>query len=335
MEVVRTHDALFRFVFEQPEQMAELLQSQLPPALVAAIDCATLRRLDGTFVDKALQGRVTDLLFEAQLHGAPLLLHVVVDHKSRADWATALQMARYTLRIHDRWLADHPDARRLPPVLPFVVHHGDRPWQAARSVDELVDLDSVPADVANVLRPLQLRLPFVLLDLATLDEAAIDGFRLSVVSSLALRLLQFVRRLDPAAALAQMRRWAPLLKQLLAHLRGKDVVHALLWWYSARVGGSPEGLRIIMTKLQEDDEEFPAYSLLDFLLDEGREQGMKKGIQQGEHLGMRQLLESLLRTRFGVDPAPYADRLAAADLATMQSWGERLLRAPTIEQVFA
>ncbi|MFO0278184.1 MAG: hypothetical protein ACK533_12985, partial [Planctomycetota bacterium] len=193
----------------------------------------------------------------------------------------------------------------------------------------------VPADVANVLRPLQLRLPFVLLDLATLDEAAIDGFRLSVVSSLALRLLQFVRRLDPAAALAQMRRWAPLLKQLLAHPRGKDVVHALLWWYSARVGGSPEGLRIIMTKLQEDDEEFPAYSLLDFLLDEGREQGMKKGIQQGEHLGMRQLLESLLRTRFGVDPAPYADRLAAADLATMQSWGERLLRAPTIEQVFA
>ncbi|MFO0277537.1 MAG: Rpn family recombination-promoting nuclease/putative transposase [Planctomycetota bacterium] len=115
MEVVRTHDALFRFVFEQPEQMAELLQSQLPPALVAAIDWATLRRLDGTFVDKALQGRVTDLLFEAQLHGAPLLLHVVVDHKSRADWATALQMARYTLRIHDRWLADHPDARRVPP----------------------------------------------------------------------------------------------------------------------------------------------------------------------------------------------------------------------------
>ncbi|MFN9704796.1 MAG: hypothetical protein ACK595_08245 [Planctomycetota bacterium] len=42
-----------------------------------------------------------------------------------------------------------------------------------------------------------------------------------------------------------------------------------------------------MTKLQEDDEEFPAYSLLDFLLDEGRDQGMKKGIQQGEHLGMR------------------------------------------------
>ncbi|MBM3962851.1 MAG: Rpn family recombination-promoting nuclease/putative transposase, partial [Planctomycetes bacterium] len=95
----RTHDGLFRFVFGEPEQMAELLQSQLPPALTAAIDWPTLRRIDGSFVDAALQDRLTDLLFEVEVHGAPLLLHVVVDHKSRADWATALQLARYTLRI--------------------------------------------------------------------------------------------------------------------------------------------------------------------------------------------------------------------------------------------
>ena len=43
----RTHDGLFRFVFGEPEQMAELLQSQLPPALTAAIDWPTLRRIDG------------------------------------------------------------------------------------------------------------------------------------------------------------------------------------------------------------------------------------------------------------------------------------------------
>jgi len=324
MAPLRTHDALFRFVFEQPEQMAELLQAQLPPALTAAIDWPTLRRLDGTFIDTALQGRLTDLLFEAQLHGAPLLLHVVVDHTSRADWATALQMARYTLRIHDRWLAERPDARTLPPVLPFVVHHGKRPWQAARSVDELVDLGALPADVANALRPLQLRLPFVLLDLATMDEAAIERMRVSVVTGLTLRFLNLLRWLPPDEAHAQLERWLPLLVQLAAHPRGKDVVDALFSWYWARVGGSPEGLRILMTKIQEeDDDELPAYSMLDFLQDEGQKKGM------------RHLLESMLRARFAVDLAPYADRLANADLATLQSWGERLLRAASIEQVFA
>jgi predicted transposase YdaD len=343
----RTHDGLFRFVFGEPEQMAELLQSQLPAPLTAAIDWPTLRRIEGSFVDAALQDRLSDLLFEVQVHGAPLLLHVVVDHKSRADWATALQLARYTLRIHDRWLAEHPNARSLPPVLPFVVHHGDRPWQAARSVDELVDLAAFPPAAADLLRPLQLRLPFVLFDLAAMDDAAIEALRLSVVTGLTLRFLQVLRGLDPAAALAQVVRWGPLLVGLARHVRGKDVLVALFSWYSARVGGSPQDLRIIMGKIQEHDEEFPAYSLLDALHDEGRELGMKaglqqglqkglqQGLQQGELAGTRHLLETMLRARFGADLAPFADRLAAADVATLQTYGERLLRAERIEQVFA
>ena len=156
-----------------------------------------------------------------QVHGAPLLLHVVVDHTSRADWATALQLARYTLRIHDRWLAEHPNARRLPPVLPFVVHHGDRPWQAARSVDELVDLAALPPAAADLLRPLQLRLPFVLFDLAALDDAAIAALRLSVVTGLMLRFLQVLRGLGPAAALAQVVRWGAAAGRACAPAAGR------------------------------------------------------------------------------------------------------------------
>ena len=141
-----------------------------------------------------------------------------------------------------------------------------------------------------------------------------------------------------AAALAQVVRWGPLLVGLARHIRGKDVLVALLSWYSARVGGSPQDLRIIMGKIQEHDEEFPAYSLLDALHDEGRELGMKaglqQGLQQGELAGTRHLLETMLRARFGVDLAPFADQLAAADVATLQTYGERLLRAERIEQVF-
>jgi hypothetical protein len=97
-----------------------------------------------------------------------------------------------------------------------------------------------------------------------------------------------------------------------------------------------------MGKIQEHDEEFPAYSLLDALHDEGRELGMKaglqqglqKGLQQGELAGTRHLLETMLRARCGVDLAPFAAQLAAADVATLQTYGERLLRAERIEQVF-
>jgi hypothetical protein len=171
-------------------------------------------------------------------------------------------------------------------------------------------------------------------DLAAMDDAAIEALRLSVVTGLTLRFLQVLRGLDPAAALAQVVRWGPLLVGLARHVRGKDVLVALFSWYSARVGGSPQDLRIIMGKIQEHDEEFPAYSLLDALHDEGRELGMKAGLQQGELAGTRHLLETMLRARFGVDLAPFAAQLAAADVATLQTYGERLLRAERIEQVF-
>ena len=81
--------------------------------------------------------------------------------------------------------------------------------------------------------------------------------------------------------------------------------------------------------------EAPAYSVLDQLLDEGRAEGLQQGMRQGEQLGMRHLLEAQLHARFGAVAATFTDRLAAADLPTLQSLGERLLRAERIDDVFA
>lgn len=335
MALVRSHDGLFRFVFGEPEQMAELLRSQLPSAMAAAIRWSTLRRIEGSFVDEALRGRITDLLFEVDLHGAPLLLHTVVDHKSGDDWGTALQMARYGVRIHDRWLADHPGARSLPPILAFVVHHGDRPWRAARSADDLVDLSGCADEVASFLLPLQLRMPFLLLNLAAMDEAAVDGLRLSIVSSLTLRFLQFLRRLQPEAAVEHIVRWQRLVVRLLEHRRGKDVLTALFSWFLAGAPDSHRTLRTVMARI--DEENVPMRSALDLVLDMGHERGMQKGLQQGLQQGLealRQMLAEQLRTRFSELTAAHAARLAAADLATLQAWGERLLRVDRIGQVF-
>jgi predicted transposase YdaD len=82
MVLIRSHDALFRFVFGEPEQMAELLRSNLPAAVTAAIDWGSLRRLDGSFVDTELQERHADLRFEARIGARPLLLFVRARHRS-------------------------------------------------------------------------------------------------------------------------------------------------------------------------------------------------------------------------------------------------------------
>ncbi len=223
MVVIRTHDALFRFVFGEPEQMGELLRGNLPPAIAAAIEWAALRRLDGTFVDEQLKERHADLLFETRIGDQPALLFVLVEHKSGEDRFTALQLLRYVVRVWDGWLATHPKARALPPVLPFVVHHGSEPWGAPRSVRALVGLDGVPADITAFLRALQPDLGFLLDDLAAATEEELESRTLSAVADLSLRFLQILRQHRSPDAEDDIVRWQHLLQRLLEHPRGQDV----------------------------------------------------------------------------------------------------------------
>ena len=60
------HDALFKSVFQQPENAAAELQHVLPPEHVAAIDWSTLKLEPGSYVDEALADQHSDLLFSAR-----------------------------------------------------------------------------------------------------------------------------------------------------------------------------------------------------------------------------------------------------------------------------
>ncbi|HEX5050975.1 MAG TPA: Rpn family recombination-promoting nuclease/putative transposase, partial [Planctomycetota bacterium] len=199
MEPIRSHDGLFQFVFGEPEQMAELLRACLPAAVADQIDWSTLARVPGSFVDEALKERRTDLLFSARMGDVTVLLYVVSEHKSEDARFASWQVACYVVRILEQWRLDNPKATQLPAVLPFVLYHGERPWRSPRSPHELVDLSGCRPELAQFLGPLQMHLPFLLLDLASIDELQIEAMRVSAVTGLTLRFLQFLRRCRPEA----------------------------------------------------------------------------------------------------------------------------------------
>ena len=118
------HDALFRAVFGDPDNAAELLRSILPAAITAAIDWRTLRRVEGSFVDEALRDKHADVLLRAVIGDQATLIYMLNEHKSEEDPWTALQMLRYCVAIWEQFCREHPDERTLPPILPIVLHHG-------------------------------------------------------------------------------------------------------------------------------------------------------------------------------------------------------------------
>ena len=73
-------------------------------------------------------------------------------------------------------------------------------------------------------------------------------------------------------------------------------------------------------------------------MQQGIQQGMQRGIQQGMQQGMQRgealLLQRQLTRRFGELSAAQQARLAAATPAQLETWGDRVLDAASLDEVF-
>jgi hypothetical protein len=70
-------------------------------------------------------------------------------------------------------------------------------------------------------------------------------------------------------------------------------------------------------------------------LERGRAQGLEEGRQEGRQNALATLLGFQLSKRFGALPPAVQARLSQASAAELQAWGEAVLDAPTLDDVFA
>ena len=69
-------------------------------------------------------------------------------------------------------------------------------------------------------------------------------------------------------------------------------------------------------------------------LQRGMEHGLQQGLQEGRKSGEQSLLARLLTKRFGALPEWAQQRLDVADTTQLESWGEKLLDAKSLQDVF-
>jgi hypothetical protein len=69
-------------------------------------------------------------------------------------------------------------------------------------------------------------------------------------------------------------------------------------------------------------------------IQQGIEQGIERGIEQGVPRGEALLLKRLLTRRFGTLPSWVEQRLDLAGQTDLENWGDRILDAETLEEVF-
>jgi predicted transposase/invertase (TIGR01784 family) len=317
------HDALFKYVFRQPEHTASELRAIFPSELSARLDWGTLQLEPSSFIDEALRQRHADLLFSVRCEGLPAYVYVLFEHQSTSDPLMAFRLLRYVVRIWDSVLSEHPDSKRLPAILPVVLYHGKRAWAAATELRELIDLD--PPTMARM-EPYQAQLRYILDDLSTADERALRDRALTAHAAVALGVLARARTKN--ALMGALRRWADKLAEMG---RAPDGLEALIviWEYALLVG------KMDRKELRELAQSIGPIATKAYMTaaEKLRTEGEAVGLVTGRAEGKAEVVLRLLRRRVGEVPEAVRQRVLSASSDELDGFADRLITASTVEDV--
>lgn len=126
------HDALFRGTFSDVTHAAGLLRHLLRRS-IPRMQWSTLRLCPGSFVDRSLRNRHSDLLFTVQCGDREAYLYLLLEHQSTSDPLMPFRLLVYMVRVWERHVREHPGVTRLPAIVPMVVHHSREGWTSPTS----------------------------------------------------------------------------------------------------------------------------------------------------------------------------------------------------------
>lgn len=194
-DLANPHDRFFKEVFSRPETAADFLANYLPPDVVAALEISEPELVKESFIDKDLQEHFSDLLYRVRLIGGDdAFAYLLFEHKSWSYELTAFQLLRYEVRIWEQKLREK--SKRLPLIIPIVLHHGRSRWQASLTFEWLIEGADNPA-----LEKYVPRFEYHLCDLSAFDESQIKG---AAVLRVALSVLKHVFSEDLGSRLTEI-----------------------------------------------------------------------------------------------------------------------------------
>jgi predicted transposase YdaD len=310
------------------------LRELLPTAIREAVAWNTLARERGSFVDKRLADRHSDLLFRARLRtGKFAIMYFLLEHQSTSDPAMPQRALAYESRMWDRLVKKHPRAG-LAPVIAVLVSHVPGGWKAARSFEELFDPEVMAISGLAALVP---RFSMIVEDLARRSNADLAARPLGTFQKLALWLLRDAR--DSVRLLNSFDVWMPVMLRLERTRSGRDSLEVLFTYMFQVIDPMKhEELRAKIRTLGSRSEEV-AMTIAEYLRKEGRKEGLKKGLEKGRKEGRKEgrvaALRSLLTFKFQTVGAEYEARLRKATPEEIDRYLRRLLTAKSLAAVFA
>jgi predicted transposase/invertase (TIGR01784 family) len=136
------HDEFFSFVLSDTENARDFILNTLPDPVVELLDLESISVSRESFIDPELKKSQFDVLITTRVRGLPAYIYVLVEHKSRSEYRTVLQLLGYMVRIWEKEVKgrSRKDVKKpLPVIIPVIFYHGTRTRRYPLSFGEYFD----------------------------------------------------------------------------------------------------------------------------------------------------------------------------------------------------
>jgi len=314
-------DRAYRLLFSNREMVSDLLKGFVDEPWVSELELQTLERYPRSYVSEQLRERESDVVWRVRCRGRWLYVYILIEFQTTVDPFMALRLLVYVGLLYQDLLRGERlrAGRKLPPVVPIVLYNGERQWDAPCQMKELIE--SLPGGIDRYLP----RLEYLLLEERRYGEEQLRGMR-----NLAAALFRLENSREPADAVA-------VLEALVEWLSGPERAE-LRRAFVTFLRAAFLGRRMPEADLPEVAELTEVKAVLAERVEEwlkrSREKGREEGVIKGRIEGRAELLTRLLERKFGPLPEELRGRLAEADADQLLRWGERVLTAERLEDVF-
>ena len=311
------HANAYLLLFSHPFLVESLLRDFVPGRWLDQLDFQSLKKVGASYGTDDLRSRHDDLVWRVRSRkgGQWIYIYLLLEFQSTDDYFMAVRIMSYVGLLYEdlirRRILKRGDP--LPMVLPIVLYNGHARWKSPTNVAKLVPF--VPAKL-EAFRP---RVEYLLL-----DEGAFPAEKLEALPSPAARLFR-LEHADPDELLAEVRR----LRQSLQGPEHQKLRRAFVVCILAILRRKLKKTRLPKTRELEEieimlAEKAPTWTEM------WEQQGREKGRREGE----LRMLQRLLKRRFGALDEPTRRRMESAEADRLLEWGDRILTAERLEDVF-
>jgi predicted transposase/invertase (TIGR01784 family) len=297
------HDHSYKLLFSHPKMVRDLLTGFVKEAWVEQLDFSTLEKVSGSYVTEDLRDREDDIIWRVRWGDDWLYVYLLLEFQSSEDEYMAVRIMTYLGLLYQDVIRQHAftPSGKLPPVLPVVLYNGEKRWNAAQNVADLIE--RVPGGLERY-RP---DLAYLLLDEGAIvsDPAWSDQMR-NVAAAL-FRLEHNRDEQDMLKVLGTLVEWLKAPEQ--TGLRRAFVVWIRRVLLPSR---APEMELPELTDLQDLHE---VHDMLAERIKKWPEQWEERGIQKGRQEGRQEAEQRALESK----------RNAARKLIAMTEMSDQLI----------